>query len=92
LKKKLAHAPVADTKSDIRTAADYETLRHFMVEGGEIQNDIEQELTVFIAYGTAIWILLNQDGHVAKQTKWNKPFEKYNAGNLAVLLVNMMES
>jgi len=92
LKKKITHAPAADTEPDIRTAADYEALRHLMIEGGEIQNNIERELTIFIMYGASAWIRLNQDGHDTEQAKWAKPCQRYFAGNLAVLLANMMES
>ena len=92
MKKKLPHAPAADTEPDNRTAADYEALRHFMIEGGEIQSNIEQELTIFITYGASAWIRLNQDGYDTEQAKWAKPFQRHFAGNLAVLLANMMES
>jgi len=63
-----------------------------MVQGGEIQGDIERELTAFIVYGAAAWIVLNQDSHTAEHKKWAKPFQSYFAENLAVLLANMMES
>ena len=92
MKKKPAHALAAEAKPDMRTAADYEKLRYLMVEGGEIQDKDERELTVFMVYGVAAWIRFEQESHVARQTKWAKPFQRCFAGNLAVLLANMMES
>ena len=91
MKKKLAHTPAVNIKPDIHTAADYETLRHFMVEGGEILSTTEHELAVFITYGAAEWIRQSRDGYGTQQIKWSKQNQKYNAGNLAVLLANMME-
>lgn len=92
MKKKLAHAPAANIKPDIHTAADYETLRHIMVEGGEILSNTEHELAVFITYGAAAWIRLSRDGYGTGQIKWSKQNQRYNAENLAVLLANIMES
>ena len=75
----------------VRTAADYETLRRFIIEGGETHSSIERELSVFIAHGAAAWILQNQDRHDMQQSIWSKPYQRYYAENLAVLLANMVE-
>jgi len=66
-------------------------LRHFVTEGDEIHSSIERELAVFIAHGAAAWILLNRDGRNTQQTIWSKPYQRYYAENLAVLLANIME-
>ena len=93
MKKKLAHTPAANIKPDIHTSSDYEKLRHFMVEGGEMLNTTEHELAVFITYGAAAWIRLSRDGYDTEQIKWRKQNQVHGSlGNLAVLLANMMES
>ena len=92
MKKKQANAPAADTESDIHTAADYETLRNLMIEGGEIHSNTEHELTVFIKYGVAAWIRLNRKGHDTERLKWSRQNQGRDAVDLAVLLANMMES
>jgi len=92
LKKKQAHAQAADTELDIHTAADYETLRNLMIEGGEIHSDTEHELAVFIKYGAAAWIRLNRKGHDMRRLKWSGQDQGCDVVDLAVLLANMMES
>jgi hypothetical protein len=66
-------------------------LRHFAMEGSEIHSGIERDLAVFIAHGVAVWLLLNRDGRNTQQTIWTKPYQRYYAENLTVLLANMME-
>jgi len=93
LKKKLFRAPASDEEIAIRTEADYETLRRFITEGGEIHSRIEQELSVFITNGVAAWIRLCRDENDTEQAKWPvTPHQRHFAQILTILLANMMES
>ena len=91
MKKKPVPAPVAEETS-VRTVVDYETLRQCITEGSEKHSNIEQELALFITSGAAAWIRLCRDGRETEQTKQTKPHQRYCAGNLTVLLANIIES
>ena len=61
-----------------------------MEEGSETHGDTNGELTFFLLHGVVAWLRLNPAGQERKHDKWTNL--KFYTGNLAILLVNMMES
>jgi len=90
--KKTDFCQTADGDFDVRTTADYEMLRNYIVEGNEAHDSIEPELAQFIAYGSADWIRQQQKIQIKNPAKWTGPIRRYVEGLLTVLLANMMES
>jgi hypothetical protein len=90
--KKTDHANNSGMGRDARTADDYEALRYYAAEGGEAHGNIEIELAVFIAQGSAAWIRLHRRGWGHVQPNQAKPEQGEGRGLLAILLANMMES
>jgi len=92
LKKKRSNNSIDNYGTVLRTVDDYETLRHFIVEGGETPDGVEYDLARLIARGVAVWLYQKREPQSIEYVKQFKPQKKLPAGNLAVLLANMMES
>ena len=54
-------------------------------------HDDTDELTLFLSHGVVAWLRLHPTGQT-EHDRWANPHRRYNAGNLAILLANMMES
>ena len=76
----------------MRSDSDYETLRSFVMEGGEVHYEVERGLSVFIMCGVAAWMSPCRNERKAEQVLWAKPHPRHYAGNLAVLLAGIVES
>ena len=76
----------------MHTCTDYEILRYFAMEGGDVHSSLERELPVFLMHGSVAWMRLDRDRHAAPEQRWSKPGRQDSAGDLTVLLANMIES
>ena len=78
---------------EIHTVNDYEKLRSYILEDGEVPNDtVDIELATFVTCGTAAWIYLHPDKYRKKQLEQNRQECQHIVGNLTVLLANIVES
>lgn len=75
----------------MRTGADYEELRRFAVEGGEAHHNLNNSLSLFLAYGAAAWVRVRGGEHETARAKRAKPYTVCREGDLTVLLANMIE-
>ena len=90
ISKKTDPRPSVEEDFDVRSADDYEALRHTIVDEAEAY-DCDDELVEFTTCGAAAWMRLRKGGNQQK-ARWNKPICGYTAGLLAILLANMVES
>ena len=92
MKKKRVNKPIGNEGTVTRTVDDYEIVRHIIVEGGELANDIERDLAGLIGRGVAMWLYQKRGPQNIEYTKPLRPQKGQPAENLTVLLANMMES
>jgi len=76
----------------MRSDSDYETLRSFVLEGGEVYYEVERGLSVIIVGGIAAWMSPCRDERKTEQASCAKPHPRHYAGNLAILLAGIVES
>jgi hypothetical protein len=90
ISKKTDPRPSAGEDFEVRSAEDYEALRHTIVDEAETYNCADG-LVEFTTCGAAAWMRLRKNSSQQK-TRRNKPICGYAAGLLAILLANMVES
>ena len=57
-----------------------------------MHHSIERELPIFLLRGSVAWMRPSCGGHIGAKTNRSKVGQRYNAGDLTVLLANMIES
>jgi len=57
-----------------------------------MHGDTDGKLTFFLLHGVVAWLRLSPAGQEIERDKWANPHQRYDEGNLTILLANMMES